>query len=94
MCYKYDKNGNVSKSEIIEIYDTNGNRFFKNYSSEIAALSVVVGLKKEGKDAVIGPVAPQIDPLTGNLIEKQMKDGFGVYIVEQKEFEKGIEPGE
>lgn len=90
----YDRDGNVSTSEIIDIYDTNGNRFVKNYSSEFAALSVVAELKKEGKDAIIGPVAPQIDPLTGDLAEKQRKDGYGVYIVEQKEFEKGIEPGE
>ena len=77
------------QQECIEMYDFNGNRFYSNCSSKEEAEKLVAKLKKEGKDAVIGPKAPWRGK-GGKLIKNGAKDAVGVYIVKQKE-EKKIE---
>ena len=77
------------EQEVIEMYDFNGNRFYSNCSSKEEAENLVAKLKKEGKDAVIGPKAPWRGK-GGKLIKNGAKDAVGVYIVKQKE-EKKIE---
>ena len=88
--YIYDSDGKPLPREILEMYDANGNRFYSNCSSREESEELVAQLKKEGKDAVIGPVAPARDHRTGSPIKNQMKDWVGVYIVKQKE-EKEVE---
>ena len=84
---------NQGFEEILEMYDTNGNRFYSNCSSIEEAKELVKKLKREGKNAIIGPKAPWRGP-EGQPIKNRDENAVGVYIIEEKEVEKGIEPGE
>lgn len=72
------------KQEILEMYDSNGNRFYSNCVSLEEAEKLVEELKQEGKNAVIGPKAPWKDK-AGQPIKNQSENNVGVYIVKEKE---------
>ena len=74
--------------EIIKMYDSNNNEFFRNCSSKDEAEKLIQKLKKKGKEAIIGPRAP-VD-IYGEKINYENDDFIGVYIVKDKE-EKNID---
>lgn len=76
--------GKILQHEILEMYDANGNRFYSNCSPKEAE-QLVAKLKSQGKEAVIGPVAPALDSKTGKPIKNTTENLVGVYIVKQKE---------
>lgn len=96
--YIYDSKGNPLPKEILEMYDSNGNRFYSNCSSLAEAEKLVEKLKAEGKDAVIGPKAPWRHHKDGKPIKNQSENDVGVYIVkaieEKEESKNGQELGE
>lgn len=64
--------------EILEKYDANGNRLYSNCSSQEEAEKLVEELEKEGKKAIIGPVAPDYK---GRSLKYRCPEWVGVYIV-------------
>ena len=72
------------KQEILEMYDSNGNRFYSNCVSLEKAEKLVEKLKQEGKNAVIGPKAPWKGK-AGQPIKNQSENNVDVYIVKEKE---------
>lgn len=60
------------ESEILEMYDSNGNKFYRKCST-----------KEEGKEAVIGP-KEHWRGTGGRPLRNEFKDDVGVYIVRQK----------
>ena len=100
--YLYWPNGEYEdlgyeEQEILEMYDSNGNRFYSNCASLEEAQQLVEKLKAEGKDAVIGPKAPWTGK-GGQPIKNQSENDVGVYIVkaieEKEESKDGQELGE
>lgn len=64
--------------EILEKYDSDGNRFYSNCSSQEEAEKLVEELEKEGKKAIIGVVAPDYK---GRSLKEHFPEWVGVYIV-------------
>ena len=66
--------------EIVEMYDSNGNRFYSNFGSIEEANKAIVKLAEEGIAAVIGPKAPWRDN-DGKMIPNSSENEVGVFIV-------------
>ncbi len=79
--------------EDLEMYDSNGNRFYLNCSSLDEAEKMVEKLKAEGKDAVIGPKAPKRLE-DGTLIKNGDENAVGIYIVKSIEEKEKIKDGQ
>ncbi len=79
----YDNIGNALTHEVVEMYDFNGNRFYTNCSSMKEAEKLIIELKSNGKEAVIGPVA--LSHHNETLINNNIKNTVGVYIVNEPE---------
>ena len=72
------KNLGYELVEVLEKYDVNGNRLYSNCSSQEEAEKLVEELEKEGKKALIGPVAPDYK---GRSLKDRCPEWVGVYIV-------------
>jgi hypothetical protein len=81
------ENLGYAEKERLEMYDSNGNRFYSNCSSLEEAEKLVEKLKKEGKNAIIGPKAPWKGK-NGEPIKNQDENAVGVYIVKEIEKQK------
>lgn len=73
-------NGHIKSEEIVEMYDSNGNRFYSNFGSIEEANKAIVTLAEEGITAVIGPKAP-CTGYNGQQIPNKSENAVGVFIV-------------
>ena len=66
--------------EIVEMYDSNGNRFYSNFESIEEANKAIAELAERGITAVVGPKAPWRGP-DGNMIPNRFENAVGVFVV-------------
>lgn len=76
--------------EYVEMYDSNGNRFYSNFESMEEANEKINELAKEGITAVIGPKAPWKNYITGLPVPNRSKTQIGLYIVPTQEKKEGF----
>ena len=66
--------------EIVEMYDSNGNRFYSNFKSIEEANKAIAELAERGITAIVGPKAPWRGN-DGNMIPNRSENEVGVFVV-------------
>ncbi len=73
-----------------DLFDSEGNKFYQNYSTMNDAMYTVCELADRGIVAIVGPCGPIKDYNTGRYIENPDKEQVGVYIVSKFEKTKSL----
>ena len=70
--------------ESVEMYDSNGNRFYSNYESIEEANKAIAKLAERGITAIVGPKAPWRGK-DGNMVPNRYENEVGVFVVSAPE---------
>ena len=70
----------VVPEEVVEMYDSNGNKYYSNFESIEKANKAIAELAVRGITAVVGPKAPWRGR-NGNMIPNRSETAVGVYVV-------------
>ena len=68
------------REEFVEMYDSNGNRFYSNYESIEEANKAIAKLAERGITAIVGPKAPWRGK-DGKMIPNRYENEVGVFVV-------------
>ena len=78
--YVGNKDLGCEREEFVDMYDSNGNRFYSNYESIEEANKAIAKLAERGITAIVGPKAPWRGK-DGKMIPNRYENEVGVFVV-------------